>query len=176
MVIAIMGIIASISLFNFNGFNSELALTNLAYEVALDIREAQVFGGGVKVSGTAGSASFDKAYGVYFDTNTPSQFISFVDTNDNRLYDSDESTAVHTLQRNNKISSICRIVNNSNPCVGNGEPFVHITFLRPSLDARVEFSSSDPAYKGVFIKLQAPDGKQKGIRIEKTGQISIENI
>ncbi|MFM2357891.1 MAG: hypothetical protein RJA61_628 [Candidatus Parcubacteria bacterium] len=173
VVIGIMAVIATISLFNYSSFNSELALTNLAYEVALTVREAQVFGSSVKVSG-AGS-SFDNAYGVFFNKSTPGSFISFVDSNGDREFDVGEETATHTLSRGNTIADICRIKqsDNLNQC---NENFTHITFLRPSLDARIELSSSNPPYKGVVIILGAPDNKQKAIRIQKTGQISVESI
>lgn len=180
VVIGIMGIIASVSLFSYSSFNSELALTNLAYEVALTIREAQVFGSSVKASG---GTNFGLAYGVRFNMNEANQFISFVDsiTPVNGKFDSGEATATHTLSRGNVISLICssRPVGVNDACPpSKQEDIVDITFLRPSLDARIKFSTTDPddLEKEVFIVLSAPDGKTRMITIQKTGQISVEGI
>ena len=175
VVIGIMGIIASVSLFNYSSFNSELALTNLAYEIALTVREAQIFGGSVKVSGTGSGGSFDLAYGVYFDKSLPNQFISFIDRNENMKYDAGEETSKHSLSRGNTIAEICRIKqsDNLNQC---GENFAHVTFLRPSLDARIELNNQNPPFKGVVVTLKAPDGKTRAIGIQKTGQISVEGV
>lgn len=44
VIISIFAIMASIALFNFNGFRSNVSLNTLAHDIALTIRQAQVFG------------------------------------------------------------------------------------------------------------------------------------
>lgn len=181
VVIAIMGIIATVSIFNYTKFNNNLSLTNLAYEVALTAREAQVFGSSVKNSGT-GVASFDKAYGVSFSTTDSKKFVSFVDTSKDGVYGtpsargsfvtcSGECTSLHSIERGNYVSKICRLIGAA--CAPT-ESLVDVTFFRPSLDARISFSNPNPSFAGVRVELSAPDGKKNAIIIRKTGQISVE--
>lgn len=180
VVIGIMGVIATISIFNYSKFNNDLSVTNLAYEIALTIREAQVFGGSVKVTN---AGSFDKAYGIYVskDTSKNKEIISFVDTNSNDLYDPGgtgclgECVAIYKLERGNIVSDICRVSDSSGfiNCSPNN-PDTHITFLRPNLDAKIKLPNPNPSFVGVRITLEAPDGTERYIRVLNTGQISVE--
>lgn len=180
VVIGIMAIIATISIFNYSKFNSDLSVTNLAYEIALTIREAQVFGGSVKVTNTG---SFDKAYGIYVseDTSKNKDIISFVDTNSNDLYDppvsgcSGECLTIYKLERGNIVSDICRVSDASGLInCSPDNPETHITFLRPNLDAKIKIPNPGPPFIGVRITLEAPDNTERYIRVLNTGQISVE--
>ncbi len=44
VIISIFGIMASVALFNFQGFRSSVALNNLVYDIALEIKTAQTLG------------------------------------------------------------------------------------------------------------------------------------
>src|ERR1700722_20139604 len=86
VVITIMTIITSIAVFSNAQFNSSIVLSNLAYEIALSVREAQDYGISVHSSlssspacsaGEGGESCFNNVYGVDFNTNTPSQYILF---------------------------------------------------------------------------------------------------
>ena len=44
VIISIFAIMAGVALINFSGFRSDVALNNLAHDIALTIRQAQVFG------------------------------------------------------------------------------------------------------------------------------------
>lgn len=44
VIISIFAIMASVALFNFAGFRSNVGLNNLAHDIALTLRQAQVFG------------------------------------------------------------------------------------------------------------------------------------
>jgi len=57
---------------------------NQVLDIALSLREAQVYGLGVK---DVGAGVFDVSYGVHFDINTPSSYIFFADLNDNLIYE-----------------------------------------------------------------------------------------
>ncbi len=194
VVIAIMGIIATVSIFNYSKFNSSLSLTNLAYEVALTIREAQVFGGSVKVSGTSNN-NFDNAYGVHFSTASDfnkARFISFVDSaplNTSPVPPGDERyggnftecagecITIHKLARGNIVSAICKSKpQGSNNLCPNGQSgdSVDITFLRPNLDARIVVRGNQVSTeKEVYVVLSAPDATIKTIKIQSTGQIAV---
>ncbi len=70
IVIIIVSILLVVVLFNYRGVESKSILRNIAYEVALTVREAQSYGLGVKKYAPGGDVSasqgvFDKSYGVH---------------------------------------------------------------------------------------------------------------
>jgi hypothetical protein len=80
-------VITCIVLYNYGDFNDDLIVSNLAYEVALEVRTAQVYG--LSVLGTKDATTnqdnFDSGYGVHFDydpnnTANDQTFYLFVDT------------------------------------------------------------------------------------------------
>lgn len=65
VIISIFAIMASVALVNFAGFRSNIGLNNLAHDIALTIRQAQVFGWATRsCNGTSGSCSTVNASGV----------------------------------------------------------------------------------------------------------------
>ena len=77
VVFAIISVIMMITLFQYATFSSSTVLTNLTYEVALSIRQAQVYG--LSVKGTTGgaaaplsSATYNAGYGIHLDAVHPS--------------------------------------------------------------------------------------------------------
>src|SRR3989338_3825781 len=90
--IFIIGLIASVTVYNHREFTDSLEITNLAYAVALSIREAQISGTSVK-AGLSGD--FESAYGIHFNVNDqndpdfPGQnkaYILFSDESDDKFY------------------------------------------------------------------------------------------
>ena len=88
----ISSVIAAVVIADFGTFTSETVFKNKALDVALAIREAQVYG----ISGKKVAGYEDVRYGVYFDRTAYrdgrniSQFFIFADTNKNGEYDSGE--------------------------------------------------------------------------------------
>ena len=77
VVFAIISVIMLITLFQYSTFSSSTLLTNLTYEVALSIRQAQVYG--LSVKGTKGgaaapysNATYNAGYGIHLDAVHPS--------------------------------------------------------------------------------------------------------
>jgi prepilin-type N-terminal cleavage/methylation domain-containing protein len=192
VVLAIFTLVMGIALFNQAGLNSNIMITNLAYETALAVREAQTYGVGVRASG----ATFDKGYGAYFDMSTPYQFVVFGDSDINNTYISGAmSSELQSLyevrnQRGNKIKAIC--VGNKDqgsgaqvPCTALGSNAVSklsIMFRRPNPEASFwvepsgggdfEKSIKNPA---VIVVNNVDNSNCRAIIIEVTGQIRVEN-
>jgi prepilin-type N-terminal cleavage/methylation domain-containing protein len=98
MVLAIFTILTGITVYNYGKFNNNVIITNLAYEISLAIREAQVFSLGVRVTDFNDSnTTFDTRYGVFFDisggpgTEGEENFILFADPNRDGICNSDTS-------------------------------------------------------------------------------------
>lgn len=91
--VAIIGVIASVIVYNHSKFDSDLEINNVAYRLALSIRQAQVYGISAReVAGATGN-SFSRYYGLHFKNATPSglnfttsRWIFFSDTDDNGKY------------------------------------------------------------------------------------------
>lgn len=172
---ALITIILSVTLFNYGGFNDNLAISGAIQEMAVTMRQAQTYGISVKES-SSGTNQFNYAYGIYFNSvpGSNNTYTIFVDLNSNNKYDSGTDTTVETVNLRNGvvISSICDAIN----CPATGISILNVTFLRPNPDARIYFANSSntivsgPNTTG-RVRLSSPKGKVSYVSIENTGQI-----
>ncbi|TAK58178.1 prepilin-type N-terminal cleavage/methylation domain-containing protein [Patescibacteria group bacterium] len=178
--ISIFAIVSAVVLIRNNEFNSGILFNNLAYEIALSIREMQTYGITVKAFQTDSTTqSFQNGYGVYFDTNSIDGIYSFAQFTDidprDGLYAGDGSSEKLfrlKLKPGNSIYRLC--VNDSCSPVND----LAITFVRPEPDAIMKSSTySDPITKATII-IQAPGTEmvRKCVVITKVGQISVQNF
>jgi len=198
--IAVFTIVTGVILYNYSQFNSNVLITNYAYDVALTIRQAQVFGVAVHVrqgSNLNGSAGdFGESYGVHFSSLPPNNsFIFFADLNipghTPNIYDADaatpandESLEIHSLPGSYVFKNFCVVAKGasayqcSDAAAAAGITpiqFLDISFTRPEPDAHIK--TNDPAstsaeiYRQATICLQSPLGKRRQVVVESTGQI-----
>lgn len=160
-----MSAIASVVFLNYGGFSGGIKLSNLAYEVALSIRQAQVYGINVREAG----GSFSAGYGIHFSSADPSKYILFVDTNGNFNYDGGE-TIIETfiLQGGYTFSSVCA----DSDCLPSVD-YVDVVFKRPDPDAHFK-TSSGSSYSIMKIEITSSDGTTKKIKVGITGYVSID--
>lgn len=172
VTIGIFSVISAVVIFKSTQFNSSIFLTNSAYEIALRIREAQSYGVGSKSAGDIGTDinAFRHRYGVYVDTGK-TDFIIFIDKNDNDVYDSGEEMFIDKLQKDTQIGSMC-----FGPGAMN-EASVNITFKRPNPGALIKMTEGSPArpYVGFLIKYMGDSIECRKITVTKTGQIMVSN-
>jgi prepilin-type N-terminal cleavage/methylation domain-containing protein len=73
VVLAIFGILTSVTVYSYGKFNNNVIMTNLAYEVALTVRQAQVYSLSTRAleDNLGNFSNFDVAYGVFFDISDP---------------------------------------------------------------------------------------------------------
>lgn len=186
--LAIFAVITAVVMFNYADFNSNIVMTNLAYETGLFIREAQVYGTAVAgISGEFGiSAEFSDAYGVFVEQNQPSILI-YRDTIDPDLgfYDGSISCVTSdaecmekiTFSRGVLVKSVSVIKNESSHSLGPLET-LHISFKRPDPSAVIQIPgycdrNNLPLCSRATLTLESPTGRQRQISIFNTGQISI---
>src|SRR3989338_6043642 len=105
--LGIFFVISGMIFFDFQTFNSRTVLDNLAHEIALTVRQAQVFGIGVR-SEDGGFPS----YGTYFNLAEKKNFTLFADTYpsgnpDQKYTENDTLIRNFAIQRGNFISRIC---------------------------------------------------------------------
>lgn len=182
VVLSLFVVLTTIVLFSQSKFNGSILLTNLAYDIALTVRQAQTFG--VNVREDTDSSSFQNAYGVHFETinNHDKQFLLFVDSNGNGngKYDgtwqcsgvSDECLNKYSIKRGNYISKICVTSSGVSNC-GIGK--LDITFLRPDPDAHFESNPTKQNITEAKITISSADNANtRNVTINSTGQISID--
>ncbi|MEL6804356.1 MAG: prepilin-type N-terminal cleavage/methylation domain-containing protein [Bacteroidota bacterium] len=168
---AIIGIITAVVVVRYSSFNNAVLLKSQAYEVALDIREAQTFA--LSARGTGGD--FREDFGLYFDTNNPGGYLLFRDGNDEApaQYDDGEQVGVpYFIDSRFEIQKIC--VNACSTEIDN----ISITFKRPDFDAL--FATSDTGFAGsigdahIVIENALDPTVMQAVNVSPTGQISIE--
>ena len=169
--IGIFALMTTLLLAKYGTFNQGIILTNLAYDVALTVRNAQSYGLNVKSAPTAGenfSSDFNYSYGVHFSSNS-NTFTFFKDA-DNYLYDNPtlEKISDSVMKRNSKISALC--VGTVTAC--SSVSTLDVVFKRPNPDAIINGVSSNSYAE---ITLQGSDGSIRKVVVRSTGQIAVQN-
>lgn len=190
VVVSIFLVITSVVLFNQNKFSSDISISNVAYSIALEIRQAQV--SGILVG--QGLDDFNKAFGVHFMIkNDQIVFKNFKDFNDNTRYDEGEGDVYQQLSEGNIILSVCTYTsatdqsgkkclaptNNGTTSTTGAINFVDILYKRPEPSAIILDSMSavlNGRRKRVEVIVQSSLGdRTRTIKAYNTGQISVYN-
>ncbi len=180
VIISIFAIMSAVTLFNYQGFKSSVSLSNLSRDIALTIRQAQVFGWATITSNDpSGAIQLDPvtgnpvrfAEGVFFETNPSSgryksemilyRKTSAVDVGLFSAYIPMIDTVVDTIkvQGPNQIASIQTASDESSLAIGSnglsvgGTPIssdLSVAFSRPSQQAYV-FDGANPIGNGDYI-------------------------
>ncbi len=168
--ISIFTLITTVSVFNYSAFNSSVGLTNLAYEIALSVRQAQFYGITVKQSTTSGN--FDSGYGVHFEKDSAS-YTLFEDRDVDHIYDgTSEDLERYTIQKGNRISKLCT----HTTVLACDLDSLDLTFVRPNPEtfiARNGLTSSLYTSQKAIVCLASPKGEVRKVVVEATGQISV---
>lgn len=174
VAVGILVTISSVVLANHSRFNSSVLLGSLAYDIALSVREAQVFGLSVRQY----SSDFQVGYGVRF--SSPGSYVFFADTNANQQYDDDTDSIVrsYTLGRGHRVSRFCG-TNSSGveKCSDSDDPIDHldVVFFRPEPDAIMTSNEPGVVYSSARVFVSSPSGDERSVEIASTGQISVKN-
>ncbi len=164
--IAILVIVSGLVFFNQSGFNNNVLLENLTYEVSLTIRQAQSYGLQSKESN---SGDFEAGFGVYFDLSSNDNMILYADNNKNYIYNSGSDTIIDTLKMKN--SNIIERLCVGSPCVDTN--VLDISFVRPNPTAYINTSIiTNEDIAEIYIK--SAQLQERRIVVNKIGQISIE--
>lgn len=167
MCIAIIAIISAVVLARYKSFNSTILLRDLAYEIALSIREAQVYG--VSVHSTEGSFNF--AYGIHFTRGTT--YALFADSSPEGSpgygrYDTGEELSSYAIGQQNAIVDLC-----ANATCGHTS--LDVLFKRPEPDALFAVNGVVATPNSVKVVVGGgTEGNTRTVKVSPTGQISIE--
>lgn len=167
----IMVVISTAVLVNNSAFGGTVNLRNLAYDVALTIRQAQVYGVSVKRFGS----SFGYGYGVHFATSDSGEFILFADINDDGVYTTGEIVtppSPYAFARGYTITDV-RAGSAGGMCTGTSVATLDIVFKRPEPDARIRANGNTTLLGQGCVVLLSPRGDRIAVLVESTGQISV---
>ncbi|MFA6554629.1 MAG: prepilin-type N-terminal cleavage/methylation domain-containing protein [Candidatus Paceibacterota bacterium] len=175
VTIGIFVFMTVLTLAKYNNFYSGTIFTNLAYDIALTIRQAQTYGLSVKVVDT-GTPTFGSAYGVRFkniDTTEAKKFGLY-------SYTRVSGTYVPALEKNYNIkrgayvSKLCTDIACTFPITGT----VDVIFQRPNPEAIICVTPSIGSYtctdRYIKIEITSSDGSATHtIEVNSVGQILV---
>jgi prepilin-type N-terminal cleavage/methylation domain-containing protein len=182
VVIGIITVVSAVILANNNKFGGQALLQNLAYDIALSVREAQVYGISVKQNS---AGAFSSGYGMYFALATPGTYHLFADVAQSGVYAAHEdvSPSPYVIGRGFYISKLCVTpasgVENCTPTT------LDIIFIRPEPDAWINPTCSAGSngnetctslYTRARVVMTSPRGDVMSVVVYSNGQISVDNL
>jgi prepilin-type N-terminal cleavage/methylation domain-containing protein len=170
--VAVVAIITSIVLTNQNQFNSSILLRNLSYDIALSIRQAQVFGLSIR----SGFGVNTQGYGVHFDSENDSSYILFADDGDLQFDAGDTVLDTFDIRGGNFVSKFCvHSEPSTEHCSDNGaSKKINIVFKRPEPNAIISNENSGIFYERAKVYVSSPAGNERLITVQSSGQITIQ--
>jgi len=196
VTVGIFVVVTAVVLASYPKFSSQIVLDNVAYQIALSVRQAQTYGLSVMEFGIGGVFP---GYGIYFPSpaNDSKSFTIFADVNGDKKYnltgcgvDGSECLDKFTIQSSEIIYALCGNLKNDGVApfstiddlsgVGNCGNInsLHISFTRPDPDATITAYLGgvdyDDSYSDAEIVIATPTGNVKTVVIWSTGQISVE--
>ena len=176
VVIAIIGFVFAVVVARYRDFDSTSVLKNLAYEVALSVREAQVMT--ISTSNIGGGGVFQNqgqnSYGINFTANSSSYEI-FADLSLplNHQYDPPgELVKLNSLTQGAQIGAIYE--RRAGDSVLYSVAGATITFVRPHLDTTFVTTSGSAQVIEVLVTVQSSRGSTRTVRILKSGRIQVQ--
>jgi prepilin-type N-terminal cleavage/methylation domain-containing protein len=174
-VTAVMVFVTSAILANNSRFGGAVLLQNLAYDMALTVRQAQVYGISVF---RFGEEEFSYAYGAHFNPSTPTNFLLFADAvSANGLYDGCSTPSQCELVQSTNISQgytisdVCVTGSGAETC---GHSQIDVTFKRPEPDAYIRADGLSTLYEKGRVVVRSPRGDLRSVVVETNGQISVQ--
>ena len=193
VVLAIIGVLSVIVIVGHSSFSQTLLLANTTSDVALSLRNAQVYGIGSRAIGAVSNAG----YGIDFSSANPSSFTFFADIDPNpcttsynptckignNLY-SNATELVQTFLLNNgmKIDNFCAIAGSNTYCKTGGTvnemKQLSIVFTRPNTSAAFTIVNSSNAvvtgvsFTKVCVTIASPEGASRSLFVTQVGGIA----
>lgn len=180
VVVGIIALISGLMLANNNRYGGVVILQNLAYDISLSIRQAQVYGIAVQRF----NSTFNSSYGMHFQLgsgDSGSTYVLFADalSPENGLYDCPQpGTSNCELVQSSSIAlgySIAQLCMTPAAGVENCSlTSLDIVFKRPEPDAYIRSRDTVSVGESARIIVRSPRGDTKSVSVQTNGQISVE--
>ncbi len=178
LVVFITSIISSAVVFRYRDFSDSIELENMALDVVLSVREAQVFG--ISSRGTTTPESFFYAYGVRFSSIPAADrasYISFIDSDgDDLWYDSSsdsEQLKKIVFRQGYLVDDLCTITPPATSEVCS-QAELDILFQRPDVNAIIKTGKFNDHSSSARIELISPSGATTSVNVSESGQVYID--
>ncbi|HUO56286.1 MAG TPA: type II secretion system protein [Candidatus Paceibacterota bacterium] len=184
VVIGIIIFIAALIMANTNRFGGLTTTQDLAYDMALSIREAQQYG--ISVSDSE-CAAFDCAFGIHIGSNPATSYNLFADTSHTGIYNNnDAAPTTYQLNAGYQISDLCVTFPQGNSDVETcGHTSLDLLFIRPDPEACISVDGSSELVSNTGkckttnpnycarIKILSPNNDESDVVVTATGDISV---
>jgi len=185
VVMAIATFIMTSVVIQQSKWNDQLVVSTQAYELAMMVRQAQIYSLGVRENIAGSGDKFNVGYGVSIrkvnDADGDSainKYTFFADTDGDMMYEEGVDHIVGSeilLKRGVLIDDFCAYnAGGIKKCaydVGESMSALHISFLRPKSKANIIVEGSIK-YPPALILLKSSGGKEYFVKVEENGQIS----
>jgi hypothetical protein len=172
VVTGIFMILSGVVLSTNARFGNLIILQNLAHDMALSVRQAQVYGIAVR---RYQGVNFDVPYGIHFTqpaADALSTYELFGDVNLNGVYDAGETVTATTMSGGYRIVNICaRDLGGIESC---GLSQLNILFHRPEPDAVIRRAAGASLDDRARIVIESRSAEQSEVIVESSGQISVQ--
>jgi len=178
VTVTIVTMVTGLALVRYSSFNSTVLLNSQAYEVALDVRQTQLYSlsaGSVSQSVNSNvDARFRQPYGLEFRRDNPIQYSIFQDIDEDDQGDANEVFERMFLGTDFSIGELCV---NGSTCSENEGAFVEVIFKRPDFNAkfRTNIGGSSLTITSVSIRLvDDQNNLTRDIVIDESGYVTVE--
>lgn len=166
-----------------NKWNDHLTVSTQAYELALMIRQAQIWSLGVREDVGGSGDKFNVAYGVYFDEdNSFDRYTFFADRDRDNRYDA-PSEAIETkhFTRGVLINRFCGTGGGQSCTTSGSLDNLTVLFFRPNTSANIYFRNNGGGnVNGISaparVYLRSLGGKESLVTIDTNGQVSVDDL
>lgn len=176
ITLAIVFLVTGMALVKYSSFNYTVLLKSQAYEMALDIRQAQVFG--ISASGqsqrvVSNRAVFNEAYGIYIDLGASTlNYQLFQDITPGTQYRYNNGEAVGPVNSLDPRFTISRICDQANSCTTSGN--ASIAFKRPNFDAILYIGNTRKTRLEITLASVDDPTITRVVKVYQSGQITVQ--
>ncbi len=174
IVLSIVGFLTAVVIAQYRNFDSTTVLRNLAYEVALSVREAQVMT--ISTSNLGGGGTLltegQNSYGIYFTENSGTYAIFNDHDSDNEYDPSSELVKLITITQGAQITSI--VERRANDPDDHPVEWASVSFDRPHLDTTFTTYSGSTNVVELVVTVTSNRGGDRKVHIARSGRISVE--
>lgn len=176
VVTGILILISGLMLANNTKFGGRVLLENLAYDMALTVRQAQVYGISVQRFSTG---TYSAGYGMHFSVSTPASYTLFADAvSTDGLFTAGETVQTFSIDRGYRIDKLCAPAGaDIQTCIPVSQ--LDVLFQRPEPDAWISADGNSciisalSCQESARIGLVAPSGDRSDFVVEINGQVSV---
>lgn len=176
VVTAILILITGLMLANHSKFGGRILLENLAYDMALTVRQAQVYGISVR---QFGSGNFSSGYGMHFAVSSPTSYVLFADAVQvDGMLSNGETVQTYNIDRGYRIEKLCAPSGTDiDTCTSVAS--LDVLYKRPEPDAWISaggnscINLASNCQESARIGLISPAGDRANFIVDLNGQVAV---